>query len=97
MSFIDRILVKNQNQLDPHLVGAAFWALHRGKITRAQMISHLDLQPDDEAELDLIITEHDSRSTQQRPLFALDVMSVPILIEAGELTTNAQVRSYLGL
>ncbi len=97
MGFIDRILADDDTKLDPHLLGAAFWSLHRGKITRAQTIARLGLLSADEAELDLVIAEHDSLSTQQQPLYALDVTQLPILVEGGEITTNAQAKAYLNI
>ena len=97
MGFIDRILANDDTKLDPHLLGAAFWSLHRGKLTRAQMIARLNLLAADEAELDLVIAKHNSLNSQQRPLYALDVMQLPILIEGGEITTNAQAKAYLNI
>lgn len=97
MGFIDRILADDDTKLDPHLLGAAFWSLHRGKITRAQTIARLGLLSADEAELDLVIAEHDSLNAQQQPLYALDVTQLPILVEGGEITTNAQAKAYLNI
>ena len=97
MSFIDRILAQDDTHISDHLLDKAFWAFHRGKITRAGFITRLGLLADDEAELDLLIDKHQSLSALEQTLFTLDVGSVGTLVVAGELTSNAQIRTYLDL
>ena len=104
MSFIDRILASDGTKLSPHLVGSLFWSLHRGKVTRARMIAELGLEGDDLTELDIII-DHYLAIDEGDPFltalakseFAQDVREVPILVESGVLTTNADIRNYLGV
>lgn len=92
MALLDRL----STDISVHRFCSAMELFSSGDFTKAQVVNGLGLTPDDEIQLDKLITFYNGLTTQKKQVFKNKLESVLILFESGDLTQN-QVINLLGL
>jgi len=88
--------VPNNKEIPGHNFGAALFLWASGDRTRAQTITALELDPDDEVQLDEMVTSYNALSANKMREFGAKVEAVSILLQDGKLT-KAEAKTILGM
>lgn len=102
MPLIDR-LARNDPQppegvfhIANHVFSAALWFLSKGDLTRAQIVTGLELRAEDEPQLDEIIAFYQTLNATQKTEFHSRIEGAGMLLE-GSFITRAKYKTLLGM
>ena len=99
MALIDRIAQTHPDQtkhLAAHTMSAVLYLYSIGSATRAQIISGLGLDTEDEPQLDMVLTHIDGLTANQKLAFHGKIEALNILLQEG-LITKAQYKNLLDI
>ncbi len=101
MALIDRIFRDpaddESRHIHNHLIAAAFWMWARGDITRAQLVTAMGLDVQDDAQIDELKATYDALATQaEKDRFFGDFTAWTVAAEEGKIT-KGQFRTKFGL
>ena len=99
MGLIDRLATDEQaigEHIAGHMFSAALWFLSKGDITRAQLVSMLNLSADDVIQLDQIIAFFGTLSANEKGQWHNRVEAAVNLLE-GNYITRTQFKQLLGI